>query len=181
MTIVGHEKTRAAMVGEKRPTPPPTLTFSDKMTINLGGKKIELTYVGLGHSDNSIVMRFPAERVLFAVDFISVKRLAFKTLSDTYIPGLIKSIRKVQNMDFDIIAPGHGKTGTRQDVKDHGDYIEDLHNAVIGGMRSGKSLDNLKTSLKLPKYANWSQYKGWLPLNIEGMFSRLKNQRRATK
>jgi len=82
-TVIGHEKTRAAMIGEKRPTSAPTLTFSDQMTINLGGKQIELTYVGLGHSDNSIVMRFPAERALFAVDFISVKRLAFKTLSDT--------------------------------------------------------------------------------------------------
>ena len=181
VTIIGHEKTRAAMIGEKRPTPPPTLTFSDKMTINLGGKKIELTYVGLGHSHNSIVMRFPAERTLFAVDFISVKRLAFKTLSDTYVPGLIQAIRMVQNMDFDIIAPGHGKTGTRQDVKDHGDYIEDLYNGVLAGVRAGKSLEELKTGLKLPKYASWSQYKAWLPLNIEGMYNRIKNQRRATK
>lgn len=180
-TVIGHEKTRDAMIGEKRPTAVPTLTFSNQMTINLGGKQNELTYVGLGHSDNSIVMRFPAERALFAVDFISVKRLAFKTLSDTYVPGLIEAIRTVQNMDFDTILPGHGKTGTRQDVKDHGDYIEDLYNAVLGGMRAGKSLDDLKSSIKLPKYEKWAQYKAWLPLNIEGMYSRIQNQRRATK
>jgi glyoxylase-like metal-dependent hydrolase (beta-lactamase superfamily II) len=157
------------MIGEKRPTAVSTLTFSDQMTINLGGKQIELTYVGLGHSDNSIVMRFPAERALFAVDFISVKRLAFKTLSDTYVPGFIEAIRTVQNMDFDTILP------------DHGDYIEDLYNAVLGGMRAGKSLDDLKSSIKLPKYEKWAQYKAWLLLNIEGMYSRIQNQRRATK
>ena len=87
------------MLGEKRPTPAPNLTFSDQMTINLGGKQIGLTYVGLGHSDNSIIMRFPAERALFAVDIISVKRLAFNTSSDTYVPGLVQAIRTVQNMD----------------------------------------------------------------------------------
>jgi glyoxylase-like metal-dependent hydrolase (beta-lactamase superfamily II) len=60
-TIIGHYKIRAAMPGEKRPTPAPTLTFSDQMAINLGGEQIELTYVGLGYSDNSIVMRFPTD------------------------------------------------------------------------------------------------------------------------
>ena len=121
------------MLGEKRPTPTPTLTFSDQMTINLGGKQIELTYVGLGHSDNSIVMRFLTDRALFAVDFISVKQLAFKTLSDTYVPGLVQAIRTVRNFDFDTILLGHGKTGTRQDVKEHVDYIQALYNTVLAG------------------------------------------------
>ncbi|MGB0575432.1 MAG: MBL fold metallo-hydrolase [Alphaproteobacteria bacterium] len=180
-TVIGHEKTRDTMIGEKRPTAVQTLTLSDQMTINIGGKQIEITYVSLGHSDNSIVMRFPAERAMFVVDFISVKRLAFKTLSETYVLSLIEAIRTVKNMDFDTILPGHGKTGKRQDLKDHGDYIEDLYNAVLGGMRADKSLDDVKSSIKLPKYEKWAQYKAWLPLNIEGMYSRIQNQRRATK
>ena len=121
------------MLGEKRQTPAPTLTFSDQMKINLGGKQIELTYVGLGHSDNSIVMRLPTDRASFAVEFISVKRLAFKTLSDTYVLGLVQAIRTVRNMDFDTILLDHGKTGTRQDVKDHGAYTQALYNAVLAG------------------------------------------------
>lgn len=87
------------MPGEKRPTPAPTLTFSDQMTINLGEEQIELTYVGLGHSNNSIVMRFPTDWALFAVEFISEKRLGFKTLSDNYVPGLVQTIRTVRNID----------------------------------------------------------------------------------
>jgi glyoxylase-like metal-dependent hydrolase (beta-lactamase superfamily II) len=121
------------MLGEKRQTPAPTLTFSDQMKINLGGKQIELTYVGLGHSDNSIVMRLPTDRASFAVEFISVKRLAFKTLSDTYVLGLVQAIRTVRNMDFDTILLDQGKTGTRQDLKDRGDYTQALYNAVLAG------------------------------------------------
>ncbi len=180
-TIVGHENTRAAMIGEKRPTPPPTLTFSDQMTIHLGGREIELTYVGKGHSDNSIVIRFPRERVLFAVDFVSVKRLPFKNLSDTYIPDLIDQIRMVADMDYDILAPGHGATGTRADAADHAQYVEDLYNAVYAGVRAGQSLAQLKADIKLPKYEKWSQYKDWLPLNIEGIYARIALQRRATQ
>ena len=84
-------------------------------------------------------------------------------------------------MDFDIIAPGHGKVGTRADVRDHRQYVEDLYNAVLGGIRAGQSLDQLKQSVSLPKYASWSQYKAWLSLNIEGVHNRIKLQRRVTK
>jgi glyoxylase-like metal-dependent hydrolase (beta-lactamase superfamily II) len=180
-TIVGHENTRAAMIGEKRPTPPPTLTFSDGMTIHLGGRDIELVYVGRGHSDNSIVIRFPRERVLFAVDFVSVRRLPYMTLSDSYIPDLIDQLRMVENMDFDILAPGHGGLGKPSDVSDHRQYVEDLYDAVLAGVRAGKSLDQLKADIKLPRYAGWSQYDAWLPLNIEGMYARIALQRRATQ
>ena len=66
------------MIGEKRPTAIPDITFKDRMTIELGGEKVELIYPGLSHSDNLVVMHFPAARALFAVDILSVKRLPFK-------------------------------------------------------------------------------------------------------
>jgi len=169
------------MAGEKRPTAIPTPTFLDTMTLHLGGRTINLIHVGRGHSDNSIVLHFPRERTVIAVDFVYVKRIPFKNLSDTYILALVEQIQKVENMDFDIIAPGHGKLGTRADVRDHRQYVEDLYNAVIGGVRAGQSLDQLTQSVSLPKYASWSQYKVWLPLNIEGVYSRIKLQRRAIK
>jgi glyoxylase-like metal-dependent hydrolase (beta-lactamase superfamily II) len=180
-TVVGHELTRAAMAGKNRPTAVPSVTFSDTMSLHLGGRTINLIHVGRGHSDNSIVVHFPRERTVFAVDFVSVKRMPFKNMSDTYIPDLVDQIRTVENMDFDIIAPGHGKMGTRADVRDHRQYVENLYKAVMGGVRAGQSLDQLKQSVSLPKYASWSQYKAWLPLNIEGVYSRIKLQRRATK
>ena len=64
-----------------------------------------------------------------------IKRLGFKTLSDTYVPGLDQTIRTVRNMRFGTILLGHGKTGTRQDVKGHGDYTQALYNAVLAGSR----------------------------------------------
>ena len=73
----------------------PNVLLSDRMTIELGGQIVELTYVGRNHSDNSIVMRFPKERTLFAVDFITVKRLPFRNLGDSYLPDWIDSLKKV--------------------------------------------------------------------------------------
>jgi glyoxylase-like metal-dependent hydrolase (beta-lactamase superfamily II) len=67
--------------------------------------------MGRNHSDNSIVMRFPKERVLFAVDFIPVESVAFRDFPDAYIEDWIDSLQRMELMDFDILAPGHGPLG----------------------------------------------------------------------
>ena len=177
-TVVAHENAKAVIIGEKRPTAVPDVTFTDQMVIELGGKQVELTYVGPSHSDNMIVMRFPAERALFTVDFISVNRLPFKTMSDSYVPGLMEAIRKVGDMDFDILVPGHGPMGSKSDAMAHLGYVEDLHAGVLAGLRAGKSVDDLKQSVTLDEYKQWGQYGAWREMNIEGMAARVQNQRR---
>lgn len=176
--VVGHANLAAVIRGEKRPTPMPEITFADQMTIALGGRSVELSYVGRNHSDNMIVMRFPAERVLFAVDFIPVATLAFKEMEDSYLPDWIESLREVEEMDFDILAPGHGRMGKKSDVAAFRAYMEDLHAAVLVGVRAGKSLDELKRTVRLDKYKGWGQYKAWLPLNVEGMYRQISLHRR---
>ena len=73
-TVIAHDRAKATIIGERRPTAVPDITFSDRMTLELGGKQVELIHVGRNHSDNSIVTLFPEERTLFAVDFISTRR-----------------------------------------------------------------------------------------------------------
>ena len=176
--IVAHKNAKAAIIGENRPTAVPDITFDERMTIELGGKTVELTYVGPSHSDNMIVANFPAERTLFIVDIASVKRLLFKDLGDAYLPGWRNALEKVEAMDFDRIAPGHGPMGTKADITANREYVEDLYNAVLAGVRAGKTVDELKQTIKLDKYKDWSQYKDWLPLNIEGAYRRISLQRR---
>jgi glyoxylase-like metal-dependent hydrolase (beta-lactamase superfamily II) len=176
--VVAHENAKAAIIGEKRPTAVPQITFSEQMTIEIGGKTVELTYVGRNHSDNSIVMRFPAERVLFAVDFIPVKGVAFRDFPDAYITDWIESLKRVEAMDFDILAPGHGALGTKEDVRAYRGYMEDLHAAVLEASRAGKSVDEMKQTIKLDKYKDWFRYEEFLPLNIEGMYRHVNMHRR---
>ena len=176
--VVAHENAKRTIIGEGRPTAIPDVTFTDKLTIELGGKVVELVYPGPSHSDNLIAMYFPAERAVFTVDFISVKRLPYMTLSDAYFPGWIDAIKRVEAIDFDILVPGHGPLGAKADARDHRVYLEDLHAAVLEAARAGQSLDDMRTKIKLPKYRDWGQYEAWLPLNVEGMYERVSLHRR---
>jgi glyoxylase-like metal-dependent hydrolase (beta-lactamase superfamily II) len=176
--VVAHENAKAAILGENRPTAVPDLTFSERMTIALGGKTVELIYLGRSHSNNMIVMRFPAERALFAVDFVSVKRLPYRTLSDAYFPDWIDAIKRLEALDFDILVPGHGPLGTKVDAGDHRRYLEDLYRAVLHEARTGRSLEERQRAITLEAYRDWGHYEAWRPLNIEGMLSRIRLHRR---
>jgi glyoxylase-like metal-dependent hydrolase (beta-lactamase superfamily II) len=168
--VVAHENARIAIVNEKRPTAVPQVTFSDRLSLDLGGTVVELSYTGRNHSDNSIVMRFPKERILFAVDFIPVASVAFRDFPDAYVEDWIESLKRVEQLDFDILAPGHGPLGKKEHVRMFRDYLEDLRSAVLKYAREGKSLDDMKSLIKMEKYAKWAGYEQMLQLNIEGMY-----------
>ena len=71
--IVAHKKAKERLALLKDPaTPLPDETMDKNKTIRLGGTTLELTYIGLNHSDSTIVMRLPKEKILFAVDFLPV-------------------------------------------------------------------------------------------------------------
>jgi glyoxylase-like metal-dependent hydrolase (beta-lactamase superfamily II) len=176
--VVAHENAKTTIAHEKRPTAVPQVTFSERLSIELGGTVVELQYVGRNHSDNSIVMRFPRERLLFAVDFIPVEAVAFRDFPDAYVEDWIESLKRVEQLDFDILAPGHGPLGKQEHVRMFRGYLEALRGEVLQYAREGKSLEDMKALIKMEKYARWAGYEQMLPLNIEGMYRHVQMHRR---
>ena len=176
--VVAHEKAKATIIGEHRPTAVPEVTFSDRMSLELGGKTVDLIYVGRGHSDNTLVMHFPAERAVFAVDFISVQRLPYRDLGDSYFPDWIDAVRTVETLDFDLLIPGHGPLGTKADAVEHRQYLAALYEAVLEAARAGQSLEEMQETITLDAYRHLGQYEAWLPLNIEGVYKQVSLHRR---
>jgi glyoxylase-like metal-dependent hydrolase (beta-lactamase superfamily II) len=168
--VISHAAARAKIAANRPPAAVPTITFADRLDINLGGKTVELHYVGKNHSDNTIVARFPAERALFAVDWIPVKALAFREMRDSHFPDWNEGLKRVEAMDFDILTPGHGNVGTKADVAAFRGYLEDLQAAVRKAKSEGKTVDQAKAEIKLDKYKDWGQYEQFLPLNVQGMY-----------
>lgn len=63
------------------------------MPIDLGGKQVEMIYSGRNHSDNSLVVLLPQNKLLFAVDFIFVETVAYRALPDGYPDKWIESLK----------------------------------------------------------------------------------------
>jgi glyoxylase-like metal-dependent hydrolase (beta-lactamase superfamily II) len=157
-------------------TPVPEIAFNDELSIELGGKTIELYYTGRNHSDNSIVLLYPERRLLFAVDFIWVNALPYQNLPDAYPEEWVESLRWIEdNLDFDTLVPGHPPLpGTKENVTGMREYLEDLMAAVRAAQDQGlaenspEMIEAVRTELE-PTYGTWAMFAEWLPLNIEGL------------
>ena len=176
--VVAHKQAKADIIAEKRPTAVPAITYSDTMSIELGGTVAELSFVGRNHSDNMTIVRFPAEGVLFAVDFIPVNSVGFANYPDAYIPEWIESLKRVEQMDFDILVAGHGRQGDKGSVTDHRLYMEDLQSQVSTLVREGKTLEDVKAAVDLSKYKDWGGFDRMSQANIEGMYREVSQHSR---
>jgi glyoxylase-like metal-dependent hydrolase (beta-lactamase superfamily II) len=149
----------------------PDQVVDDKKVITLGGTTLELLYVGRNHSDSSLVMRLPKEKIIFLVDFIPIESVQFRNIPDNASPVEFEdSIKKVIALDWERMIPGHpgpgGRLGTKKDAQDHLAYLQDL-GAAVKAVAPTKCVDAAMKEIKLPKYEKWFQYEQWLPGNIE--------------
>ena len=177
--FVSHAAARAQILDAADPTTPvPTLTFTDRMFIDLGDTHVELIYTGKNHSDNSLVVLLPKHKLLFAVDFIPVETVAYRTMRSDYPDDWIESLKRIEQLDFDTLVPGHGKVGRKEHVRMFRGYLEDLRAAVLEQLKNGASLNDAKKAVRLPKYEPWGRYADWFPENVEGMYRYLSQTTR---
>jgi glyoxylase-like metal-dependent hydrolase (beta-lactamase superfamily II) len=173
--IIAHRNALAQL--KRFPSPDvvlPDETVGDKRVIKLGNTTLELLYVGRNHSDNSLVMRLPKEKLIFTVDFVPIQTLPFRNMPDTANPIEWRdSLKRVAALDWDRMIPGHpyagGRLGTKQDVNELVGYFDDLNAEVKKLASEGKCTDNAMKEAKLAKYEKWGNYATFLPMNVERM------------
>lgn len=152
----------------------PDRTYSDEVAVELGGKTVKMIHALPSHSDDSSIVYFTDERAVFAVDFVNVRRLPYRTMGDGPIQPWIEANRDLQKrVDYDIMAPGHGPIGTKADVDASTRYLEELLAAVGEGMAAGKTLEELKESVLMEEYSGWAQYDAWRAENVEAAYRSL--------
>jgi glyoxylase-like metal-dependent hydrolase (beta-lactamase superfamily II) len=153
---------------------PPDLVYSDRKTISLGGKTVELIYMGPTEAEDQTLLRFPEERAVYFVDFISLRRVPYRSLPGYDLEDLFAKIRAVEALDFDIAMGGHGSVGNKADVTAFRNYLEELRNAVARGIAAGKSLADLQKEITMGAYRHWENYVAWRAENVAGMFALLR-------
>lgn len=176
-TVIAHKNAKAHFEWAKKQNAlldsvvMPDEVVGDKKVISLGGTTLELLYVGRNHSDSSLVMRLPKEKLIFVVDFIPIETVAFRNMPDNVSPVEYEdSIKKVIALDWERLIPGHpnagGRLGAKKDAQDHLDFLQEL-SAEVKKVAPTKCTDAAMKEIKLPKYEKWANYEQHLPGNIE--------------
>jgi glyoxylase-like metal-dependent hydrolase (beta-lactamase superfamily II) len=164
-TIIAHRRAKERLAALKDPaTPLPDQTVGNSgRVINLGGTRLELKYVGLNHSDSTLVMLLPKEKLVFVVDLIGVGTMPGRGLIDFYPTEAEDSIKKIIAMNWERLIPGHpgapnARLGTKKDAEDQLTILREASAEIQKLAREGKCWEPAERELKLEKYASWPGY-----------------------
>ncbi len=128
----------------------PDIEFTDRLTIDLKGKQIELLHLGPSHSPDDVQLWMPQEKLLISGDIAFNIRM-LPVLNHTDVKGWIETWDKLEALQPKIIVPGHGGVTDLETVTYYTkDYLVFLRTEILkilddgGGMLEALNLDQTR-------------------------------------
>jgi len=89
---------------EIKPTPP-NVTYSKKKVLDLGGREVQLLFLGRGHTNGDTVVFLPEEKIVCTGDLME-SQIAY--MGDAQFDEWITTLDALKKLDFETDLPGHG-------------------------------------------------------------------------
>ena len=84
----------------------PSVLVEDRLELNLGGKQVEILFLGRAHTGGDLVVHLPEEKVLFMSE--AYLHRVFPAMRSAYPSEWVAMLERAQAMDVDTYVPGHG-------------------------------------------------------------------------
>ncbi len=143
----------------------PHVEYHQKMTVNVGGRTLELMHLKNVHSEADTAIWLPKERVLFSASaFVTEQINVFRPF--VTIPDMLAARQMLMALNPEHIVPGHGAPGTTKIFDDGEGYYALLVERVGALVKAGRSRDEIMKEVKMPEYAHWAS-QDRMPGNID--------------
>ena len=157
----GHRETSRLLQRDNDPTrPEPDETFEDRLTLSIGGERIELAWYGPNHTADNIFIHFPDHDALMLIDIVNAGWAPVYNVNLTeYVPGYLDAATIAMSYPWTHLIGGHlGRLGTRDDVMLHQQYLDDI------GDSARKALGSVDPTPYFQKYGQntWAALRGYL-------------------
>jgi len=150
----------------------PTTTFNDRMTVYLGGRRVDLMHLGRAHTAGDIVIYVPDANTMFTGDIVEYHSACY--CGDGHFhdwPGTLDNIR---SFDLDAIAPGRGDALIGKDMVNAAlasteDFVRSTYRPAAREALKGGSLKDAWDAVRAecdPKFADYAIYEHCLPFNV---------------
>ena len=159
----------------------PTQTFSRRMSLYLGKRRVDLMWLGRAHTAGDIVANVPDANVMFTGDIVEYKSACY--CGDGHFhdwPGTLEAIRRFSP---DAIAPGRGDAlmgeGRVNEALDlTADFVNATYQSVARVAKGGGSLKDAWDACRVacdPKFADYAIYEHCLPFNVSRAYDEARD------
>lgn len=154
----------------------PTTTFSDRMTVYLGERRVDLMRLGRAHTAGDIVIHVPDANVMFTGDIVEYRSACY--CGDGHFSDWGGTLDAIAAFDVDAIAPGRGdalvgKEMVAAAIESTRDFVESTYRPVSRVAARGGSLKEAWDAVRAecdPKFKDFAIYEHCLPFNVARAF-----------
>jgi glyoxylase-like metal-dependent hydrolase (beta-lactamase superfamily II) len=151
----------------------PDMYFPRKLVFDDGEQRVELLHFGHAHTMGDAVAWLPKHGILFTGD--ACVNGAFNYTGDSNTESWINVLNAMDELPIKTIAPGHGEAAGKELIATQRRYFVELRKSIQQMIDAGKSLDEIKESIDLPFYEEWTGVSVKERVeNIEHVFGELK-------
>jgi glyoxylase-like metal-dependent hydrolase (beta-lactamase superfamily II) len=163
----------------KARTPDVLVASGGKVSLDLGGKIVEVIDFGFGQTGGDLFVWEPESKVLWAGNPIIAAKPALPWLLDGKLLETLETLKKVYAFlpaDARII-PGHGVAMTREDILWHINYLATVKKNVQAGIDQGLTLEQTVKQVAMPEFSGYVLF-GWVHpgLNVVAAYKDLSKK-----
>jgi glyoxylase-like metal-dependent hydrolase (beta-lactamase superfamily II) len=148
--VVASEAARRKMVETKMPGLP-NVTLENRLRLYVGGKRIEVHYLGRAHTNGDVVVLFPDHRVLSMGDMFTFGDATPQLVDYAGGGSAVEWTKTVENalqLEFDSVVPGHGAVTTKQELRKFRDSTMSLRTRVHDMIVQKRSRDEIEKMVR---------------------------------
>jgi glyoxylase-like metal-dependent hydrolase (beta-lactamase superfamily II) len=150
----------------------PSLTFSDTLSVYLGRRRVDLVWLGRGHTAGDIVAWVPDSRVMYSGDLVEYRSACY--CGDAHFGDWPATLDSLADLEPEALMPGRGDAVIGADkVAEAVDltrqFLRDTYDTVARGAARGASLKecfDAAAAHMRPIYGEWAIFEHCLPFNV---------------
>lgn len=156
---------------------PPTKTFDEELKLHVGDKPVNLIEVGPAHTRGDILVHSPADRVVFTGDilFIDSTPIMWRGPVSNWIDACVL----IEDMDVDLIIPGHGPITDKHGVAKVRQYLQFVREQARARYDAGLSALDAARDIELAEYSAWSDPER-IVVNVDSLYREFAGEERTT-
>jgi len=150
-------------------------TVADKRVLTLGGREIDVLFLGRAHTGGDLQVYLPRERILFMSE-VFVNHI-FPSMANGYPTEWVETLKKAEQLDPAWYVPAHGFVDDAGTLKEEERAFRSaLERIIAEGTRlhdAGTDLENATASARLEPYDEWTRAAN----NVYGALKRVYMER----
>jgi glyoxylase-like metal-dependent hydrolase (beta-lactamase superfamily II) len=157
----------------------PTDTFDEELVLEVGGRRVELRFLGRGHTSGDLVVWLPEERICFAGDLVEAQAAPY--MGDSHVADWSSgTLDNVKALGAEQLVGGRGPVVRGAAVDQAIDDTRAFLRTTLDGTREVKDRGGtLKEAFDLvhgklaPRYAGYPIFDHTMPFNVQRAWDEL--------